>query len=330
MCPTKDPAGENKAGTMWANLEVYLSKLSNIKVMYSSPAVRLVQNPANREVLGVTITQNGVTKHVKGRKGTVVCGGGWEFNEEMTHNFQQMVHCYSYGSPYNTGETIKMSWEAGAAPRNMGVCAAPTYVCAGIVPGYKGVIGVANYTSKGAFIMVGRNNKRFKDEYRQAITGIQNKAVAAKEGTLTYSGQQIQNGAYVKQPWPEPTHYIFDEAARHSTKLFTSAGTFGWVACVEGFVGSNGQQRRARQRLDHQGRHHRELASPSGAIPSSSRPPSTSGTRTAPPPARTPSSPRTIRTTRRMRVRLLAWCPSRPARSTRLPCTSARSTRRAA
>ena len=33
-------------------------------------------------------------------------------------------------------------------------------------------------------------------------------------------------------------HYIFDEAARLSTKLFTSAGIFGWVACVEGFKGS--------------------------------------------------------------------------------------------
>jgi succinate dehydrogenase/fumarate reductase flavoprotein subunit len=34
-------------------------------------------------------------------------------------------------------------------------------------------------------------------------------------------------------------HYIFDEAARLSTKMFTSAGTFGWVACVEGFKGSS-------------------------------------------------------------------------------------------
>ena len=34
-------------------------------------------------------------------------------------------------------------------------------------------------------------------------------------------------------------HYIFDEAARLATKMFTSAGTFGWVAGVEGFKGSS-------------------------------------------------------------------------------------------
>ena len=71
-----------------------------------SPAVRLVQNPANREVLGgVTITQGGVDEGTsRGRQDAVVCGGGWEFNEEMTHNFQQDGPRVAtpYGSPVTT------------------------------------------------------------------------------------------------------------------------------------------------------------------------------------------------------------------------------------
>ena len=58
----------------------------------------------------------------------------------MVRDFQHIPELYSIGSPHNTGETIKMCWDAGAAPRNMGVVAAPTYRCAGVLPGYKGTI----------------------------------------------------------------------------------------------------------------------------------------------------------------------------------------------
>jgi hypothetical protein len=130
-----------------------------------------------------------------------------------------------------------MGWDAGAAARNMSVIAAPTYRSAGILPGYKGALGLANYTSAGAFIMIGKNNKRFRDEWRGSVAGIQNKAIAEREGTLTVSGAEIRDGVYIPQSNPEPMHYIFD-APGIKTKMFTSAGTFGWVACVEGFKGS--------------------------------------------------------------------------------------------
>ena len=236
-CTSKDPAGEPKAGDVWANLEVYISKQKNIKIKYETPVKRLVQNPKTREVLGVVVTQAGKEKTIKASKAVAICAGGYEYNEEWARNFQQMTHLYSIGAPSNTGETIQMAWDAGAQPRNMAVVTAPTYNCA-VVPGYKAPIQLAYTAKAGAFIMVGRNNKRFKDEYRSPVTGIANKAIAGLEGTLTYSGQQIQNGAYVKQPWPEPIHYIFDEAARLAGPLFTQGGTFGWATCVEGFKNS--------------------------------------------------------------------------------------------
>jgi succinate dehydrogenase/fumarate reductase flavoprotein subunit len=235
---TKSPGAEVKAGNVWANLELYITSKTDIEIKYKTPAKRLVQNPKTREILGVIVTQAGVEKAIKARRGVVIAAGGFEFNADWVRNFQKITECYSYGSPHNTGETIQMCWDAGAAPRNMAVIAAPTYRSAGVLPGYKGALALANYSTAGAFIMVGRNNRRFRDEYRGSVSGIQNKAIADLEGTLTVSGAEIRDGVYVPQSDPEPMHYIFDEAARLSTKMFTSAGTFGWAACVEGFKGS--------------------------------------------------------------------------------------------
>jgi succinate dehydrogenase/fumarate reductase flavoprotein subunit len=235
-CDPGHPGAHSGPGKVWYNLEDYIAKQSNITVKYKSPAKRLVQNPVTREVVGVVITQSGKEVFVKASKGVAVCGGGYEFNNEMTKNYQGKDFVFSQGGPSNTGETIKMAAAAGAALRNMSVVAAPTYMSAGIFPQYKGAIPIANYLGKGGFIMVGANNKRFKDEYRQAITGIQNKAIARREGTLTYSGQQLTNGVYLRQPMPEPCHYIFDETARLSGPLFGSG--MSWVDNIEGYKAS--------------------------------------------------------------------------------------------
>jgi FAD binding domain-containing protein len=104
---------------------------------------------------------------------------------------------------------------------------------AGILPGYKGAIPIAQYLGKGGFIMVGRNNRRFRDEYSKQVTGIANKAIAKLEGARTYSGQEIVNGQYVRQAMPMPVHYIFDETARVSGPLFGSG--MSWADNVEGY-----------------------------------------------------------------------------------------------
>ena len=143
----KITGAEAKSGNVWANLEYFIVKHTNIEIKYKTPAKRLVQNPKTREVLGVIVTQAGVEKAIKARKGVVIAGGGFEFNNEWVKNFQKITECYSYGSPHNTGETIKMAWDAGAAPRNMAVIAAPTYRSAGVLPGYKGALGLANSTA---------------------------------------------------------------------------------------------------------------------------------------------------------------------------------------
>ena len=233
---TKVAGGEPKAGNVWANLEQYILNNTDVEFMYKTAAKRLVQNPKTREVLGLIVKQAGKEKAIKARQGVIVCAGGFEFNKEWIQNFQHMPDLYSIGGPHNTGETISMCWDAGAAPRNMSVVAAPTYRCAGVLPGYKGTIQLSNTTRNGPFIIVGRNNKRFVDEFRGSVAGLQNKAIAELEGTLTVSGQELRNGAYVPQANPEPMHMIFDEVGRKSGAMFSMF--FGWAYYVEGFRGS--------------------------------------------------------------------------------------------
>lgn len=233
---TKAAGAEPKAGNVWANLEKYILDKTDVEFMYKTAAKRLVQNPKTREVLGLIVTQGGKEKAIKARKGVIVCAGGFEYNKEWVQNFQHMPELYSIGGPHNTGETISMCWDAGAAPRNMSVVAAPTYRCAGVLPGYKGTIQLSNTTRNGPFIIVGRNNQRFIDEFRGSVAGLQNKAIAELEGTLTVSGQELHNGAYIPQSNPEPMHMIFDEVGRKSGAMFSMF--FGWAYYVEGFRGS--------------------------------------------------------------------------------------------
>jgi len=115
----------------------------------------------------------------------------------------------------------------GAALRNMGTFAAPAGLSC-TFPQYNAHIGYRT-PSKGAVIMVGANNKRFRDEYRSAKTGIQNKDVAGLEGANNSTGAIIENGVYVRDKYPMPMHIIFDQAAFAAGALFSGKGGMGWI-----------------------------------------------------------------------------------------------------
>jgi hypothetical protein len=225
--PAKGP------GRDWYALEDVLLARKGIKKMFETPMKRLIQSPVTKEILGVVATQAGKEIYVKGKRAVVVCAGGYEYNQQMTRDFQGIPELYSQGSPYNTGETIKMCWAVGADIRNMSTIAAPSYLCAGILPGYKAAIPIAANLPKGGFIMVGANNKRFRDEYRTGKTGWQSRGINTLERAAGSTGQLIENGVYVRDKHPSPMHYIFDEAARVSAPLFGSG--MSWADNIEGF-----------------------------------------------------------------------------------------------
>jgi succinate dehydrogenase/fumarate reductase flavoprotein subunit len=228
------------AGGNWYFLEDQILE-RGIEKLFESPAKRLVQDPVTREVLGVVAESGGQEIYVKAKRAVCVCAGGWEFNQQMVRDFQGIPVLYGIGSPYNTGETIKMCWAAGADIRNMSAIAAPAGWSAGILPGYESAQLVSLSPAAGGSIVIGANNKRFHNEYREQLYGglsgktyEERKALAGQEGTVSSTGQEIRNGVFVRWDRPLPAHMIFDDAARLSGALFGMMG-MGWAAGVEGY-----------------------------------------------------------------------------------------------
>lgn len=219
-------------GRNWYFLDGYLKDQTEAQIMYETPVKRLIQVPVTREIIGVVAEQNGEEIFVKARKGVVMCTGGYEFNQEMIRDYMHLPVFTTKGSPLNTGEGIKMCMAAGADLRNMGAYAAPTYL-ATMFPDYESAVQIS-LPSAGAVIMVGANNRRWRDEYRSAKTGIQNKDVSWKEGTFNGVGSIIENGRYVRDKYPMPMHLIFDEEARLSGNLF--GNSMSWSDNIEGYV----------------------------------------------------------------------------------------------
>jgi len=221
------------AGGNWYFLEDKISELG-IKKLYETPVKALIQDPVTKEVLGVVAESGGKDIHVKARKAVCVCAGGWEYNQEMVKNFQWLYANYSVGTPFNTGETIKMCWAAGADLRNMAVNTSPALASVGPKPPYKSSFSIV-WPMDGGYITVGANNKRWKDEhklgYAGAVRGIANKEKAGQEGATTGVGTEVENGTYIKEKFPMPAFFIFDEKARLSGSLFSGA----FATQVEGY-----------------------------------------------------------------------------------------------
>ena len=222
-------------GRNWYALEDYILERSGISKMFETPARKLVQDPVTKEIFGVVAESGGKEIYVKAKKAVCVCNGGFEYDQQMVRDFQLIAANYSLGSPYNTGDGIKMCWAAGADLRNMGCHASPALFMAGIKPPWKSAL-MRLLPGEGGYIEVGANNKRWQDEhssgYFSAKRGIANKEIAGQDGVVSGTGQVIENGVYVREKCPMPMHLIFNEEARLSGPLFN--GSF--AAQIEGFA----------------------------------------------------------------------------------------------
>jgi hypothetical protein len=155
-----------------------------INVMCASPAKELIQDPVTKEILGVKALTGGTplgTTHwsrevpshysggeeiyVKARKGVVLACGGFEANQDMMHQ-SGMSHSHSLvvpamGTPYNTGDGIKMVSQIGAPLWHMNSSEVYTR-CAKVPSEVYGVCVVLTDSDK--CIWVNRYGKRFMNE----------------------------------------------------------------------------------------------------------------------------------------------------------------------
>ena len=211
----KTEDGGNGYSRLWELLKSSVNK-RKIKVLCATPVKELIQNPATKEILGIKAEHSGKKFNIKANRAVVLTCGGFENNQEMIRDFcTNLPYCYPLGTPYNTGDGIKMAMAVGADLWHMSCIAGPVY-CSLKVPEFPAILEIpalepqARAVFPGGVIVVGADGKRFADE----------------KFRVTHGKTRI-NGRWVQTPTPCPLHMIFDQTI-FNVGLYDSHRYHGW------------------------------------------------------------------------------------------------------
>jgi succinate dehydrogenase/fumarate reductase flavoprotein subunit len=130
--------------------------------------------------------------------------GGFENNPAMIRTYLAgLPHIYPSGTPYNTGDGVRMGIEVGAELWHMSNIAGPEFFFkAPEIP----VSRFINLPHARNYLFVGGDGKRFMAE-GPLVMG------SDRHGKVRY------HGAWMQQPAPVPIHLIFDETVRKGGSL---------------------------------------------------------------------------------------------------------------
>jgi succinate dehydrogenase/fumarate reductase flavoprotein subunit len=202
--PVKDAPPNYGAGKQLHMALDKCVKTRGIPIHYETRAKHLIQDPVTKEIVGVIAEQQGKIIYVKAKRAVVLACGGYECNIEMMTYFNYPgIRIYPWGSPYNTGDGIKMVSEIGA----------PLWHTFSLewaghsVKAASEQAGVSvQATLGGSYILVNKYGKRFMNEMKNMVH--------TKESLeLTYF-----NNERVEYP-NQPFYAIFDESVRAKQSL---------------------------------------------------------------------------------------------------------------
>lgn len=155
----------------WALVEQGIKeKRPEIRLLFDTAADALIKDESGA-VIGVKVLQGDKALNIKASKGVVLATGGFEYNTMMRRAFLEGpgVKGWSfYGSPYNTGDGIRMGILAGAALAKVGKCASRIELAfpAGYAYetyGLKQGVACAATAARNSFIVDNHGN-RYADE----------------------------------------------------------------------------------------------------------------------------------------------------------------------
>ncbi len=199
---------------------------AGVEIMYNTPAKKLIQNWKTKEILGLVAESKGRAIFIRARKAVVLACGGFEFDERMVKDNLTECPLVFAGTPYNTGDGVRMAQQVGAQLWHMHSQAAPMLVgiktpdndvyCTPFI-----VRDIPNTHKKGGCIWVNRRGERFFNE----LTNL----------------HFLRHGAVLRRDWYDydamkmefidfPAWIIFDESARTAGPIMTSywIGTTPW------------------------------------------------------------------------------------------------------
>ena len=189
------------------------------KPQYEHQVVCLVQDSITRKVEGVGVKKpDGSVIYVKARKGVLLATGGYEGDMEMYRNFNGGDRIYNAGSPYVTGDGVKMEMAIGAQLWHMdGQTMSCGYFHGIKVPDFETTFIRQFYMKQGSWMEVAADSTRYYNEAK------------------SYQRQHMkyyEHGKYVDVPIArsQPVHIIFDEECRKAQPMVNA--WIGWpVTC---------------------------------------------------------------------------------------------------
>jgi len=197
------------AGSMWGFFKGNVDK-RGVRILYETPAKKLIQDPDTREIIGVVAERGGREINIKARRSVVLACGGFENNDEMHSKYMPYLNAPTcgIGTPYNTGDGIIMGLAVGADLWHMDNQAGPFYEFR--MPGYNFTTTTINYPGN-SFIWVGGDGRRFRTEERD------------QTGLILRHGKMLKDDKWVSNPTPPNMHAIFDEKVRRGGSLCPAA-----------------------------------------------------------------------------------------------------------
>jgi len=211
------PYGEAR---LWDQVVEPAYRARNIETLYEVRATRLVADRG--EVTAVIARHRGAEMRVAARRAVVLTCGGFQNDQQMVRNFlTDLPCCYPLGTPYNTGDGIRMATAAGAELWHMNNFAGPMLAFKAPEHPVSCRLGAPKAHS---YIYVGGDATRFIGEAAHF------KVVDGRQHSTIKHGKVLLNGRYVQYPCPLPIHMIFDESVRRAGGICGSAAgfRFGW------------------------------------------------------------------------------------------------------
>ncbi|OFW18061.1 MAG: hypothetical protein A3H97_11685 [Acidobacteria bacterium RIFCSPLOWO2_02_FULL_65_29] len=147
-----------------------------VEIRLATSAIRLIADPATREVRGVNVRNNGADLNIKARRAVVLACGGFEGNAEMKAQYLEGKPIFNAAARTNTGDGIRMAQDLGAALWHMWHIHG-AYGFRHVDPDYPYAIRLKRFPDwfpgEGekarvmmAWILLDQNGKRFMSEYQ--------------------------------------------------------------------------------------------------------------------------------------------------------------------
>jgi succinate dehydrogenase/fumarate reductase flavoprotein subunit len=199
-------------GALWQVQRKSIVALKDkVDVWFESPAVKLIQDPQSKTILGVTVERAGEAINIRAANGVILTCGGFENNEDMVKDYTGLGGGYRpLGTLYNTGDGVRMGLEIGADLQHMH--SYESMPCFGgtswLVPkGTQGRVVTAFSLIYGASVFVGTDGYRY-----------------LREDELARHGHVFNNGVWDLPRHPERCFVIWDS---QQNQMVANAGPLG-------------------------------------------------------------------------------------------------------